>query len=175
MSGAGQGPQPAAGSGGGSAYSVPSVDASGIYQTQWTGGPAAKQPTGGGSGGGSSSSASPGSGFQVHSDGMRQQAATIADCGQQIAQVLNNLRAALTSGGEPWGTDDLGKQFGPSYTDPANQGFGSLASLGTAVTNVANQLVTQADNYDGVEQHITDSFTGLKGQSGAAGSSAEPA
>jgi uncharacterized protein YukE len=150
------------------------VDASGIYQTQWTGGPAAKQPAGGGAGGGASGSGSPGPGFQVDSDGIRQQAATIADCGQQIAQVLDNLRAALTSGGEPWGNDDLGQQFGASYTDPANQGFGSLAGLGTAVTNVANQLVTQANNYDGVEQHIANSFTSLNGQSGSAGSAGSP-
>ena len=172
MSSPGQGPQTQAGTGGGGAYSVPSVDASGIYPTQWTGGPAADQPAPGGSSGGSSGAGAPGSGFQVDSDGMRQQAATIADCGQQIAQVLTSLRAALTAGGEPWGDDDLGKQFGPSYTSPANKGFGSLASLGTAVTNVANQLAAQADNYDGVEQHITDTFNSLNGQSGSAAESA---
>ncbi|MBR7825148.1 hypothetical protein KDK95_02435 [Actinospica sp. MGRD01-02] len=138
------------------AYSAPSVDESGIYQTEYTGGPAAQQPAGGGasgsSGGGGGSSPS----FQVQSDGMRAQAAVIADCGSRAAQVLTNLRAALVSGGEPWGTDDLGKKFGHSYTGPANQGFASIAGLGAALTNVANLLAAQADNYDKVEQHLTD-------------------
>jgi uncharacterized protein YukE len=153
------------------AYSAPSVDESGIYQTQWTGGAAAKQPASGGasnSGSGGSSSSSPG--FQVDGDGVRAQAATLAQCGEQIAQVLTNLRATLTSGGEPWGTDDMGQKFGASYTGPANQGFASVAGLGAALTNVANELAAQADSYDQLDQQISDSI-GSMATGGSAGSS----
>jgi hypothetical protein len=157
-----------------SAYSAPSVDESGIYQTEWTGGAAAKQPAGGGassSGSGGSSASSPG--FQVDGDGVRSQAATLAQCGDQIAQVLTSLRATLTSGGEPWGTDDLGQKFGAGYTGPANQGFASVAGLGAALTNVANQLAAQADNYDALDQQISDSIGQMAGGTGASAGSAQ--
>lgn len=160
-------------SGSGGAYSAPSVDESGIYQTQWTGGPGAKQPAGGGaSGSGSGGSGTSSPGFQVESDGVRSQAAIIAQCGEQIAQVLSRLRATLSSGGEPWGTDDMGQKFGASYTGPANQGFASVAGLGTALTNVANELVAQADDYDKLEQELTEAFSKIaqNGGSGGAGS-----
>lgn len=148
----------------GGSFSAPTVDSSGIYQTQWTGGDAAAQPaaggaTGSGSGSGGSGSSAPS--FQVDGDGVRAQAAIIAQCGEQIAQVLTSLRAALQGGGEPWGTDDMGKKFGASYTGPANQGFASLAGLGTALTNVANQLVAQADAYDQLEGQIADAFNSI--------------
>jgi hypothetical protein len=159
-------------------YSAPSVDESGIYQTEYTGGPAAQQPSGGGAGG-SSRPASSSPSFQVDSDGVRAQAAILAQCADQIAQVLTNLRATLTSGGEPWGTDDLGKKFGHSYTGPANQGFASIAGLGAAMANTANLLASQADKYDAVEQHITDSINkigtrrgGSAGDAGSPGASA---
>lgn len=155
-----------------SAYSVPSIDESGIYQTQWTGGPAATQPAGGGIGGsgaGGASASSPG--FQVDSDGIRAQAAILAQCGEQISQVLTNLRAALGSGGEPWGTDDMGQKFGAGYTSPANQGFASVAGLGAALTNVANELAAQADTYDAVEQQIADSFGKVTGPDGGSAGS----
>lgn len=156
---------------GSGAYSAPSIDESGIYQAEWTGGPAAQQPAGGGvsagSGGGGGSSPS----FQVQSDGMRSQAAILADCGSQVTQVLIALRAMLTSGGEPWGTDDLGQKFGHSYTGPANQGFASIAGLGAALTNVANQLAAQADNYDALEQHLTDGFGKLSEKLGGGSAS----
>ena len=149
----------------GGTYSSPSVDESGIYRTQWSGGPAAKQPAGGGASGGSGSSSS-GSGFQVESDGVRSQAAILAECGDRAAQVLSSLRATLTGGGEPWGTDDLGQKFGASYTGPANQGFASIAGLGAALANVANELAAQAENYDTVEQHLTEMFGKLTGSLG---------
>ena len=157
---------------GNGAYSAPSIDESGIYQTEWTGGPAAKQPAGGGvsgsSGGGGGSSPS----FQVQSDGVRSQAAVLAECGSQVAQVLANLRATLASGGEPWGTDELAQKFGHSYTGPANQGFASIAGLGAALTNVANQLAAQADSYDALEQHLSEGIGKLAERLG--GSAASP-
>ncbi|HET9170660.1 MAG TPA: hypothetical protein VFN97_14565 [Actinospica sp.] len=140
------------------AYSAPSIDESGIYQTEWTGGPGAKQPAGGGASGGSGSGGGSSPSLQVQSDGVRSQAAILADCGSRVAQVLTALRATLTSGGEPWGTDDLGQKFGHSYTGPANQGFASIAGLGAALTNVANLLAAQADNYDALEQHLAEGF-----------------
>lgn len=144
-------------------YSVPPVDESGIYQTQWTGGPAAKQPGGHGvSNKGSGGPGTSGTGFQVQTDGMRSQAAIIAQCGQQISEVLAQLRATLTAGGEPWGTDDLGQRFGSSYTGPANQGSASIAGLGAALVNVANELTAQADTYDAVEQHAVESCRKVK-------------
>lgn len=162
-------------SSGESTYSAPSVDESGIYQAEWTGGPAAKQPAGGGAGGsGSGGSAASSPGFQVESDGVRSQAAILAQCGEQIAQVLTKLRATLAAGAEPWGTDDMGQKFGTSYTGPANQGFASIAGLGAALTNVANQLVAQADNYDELEQELTETFTKLAGQSGGSAGSTAP-
>lgn len=151
------------------AYSAPTVDASGIYPTQWTGGPAATQP----STGGASNSGSGGSGtaasFQVDSDGVRAQAAIIAECGDRIAQVMSGLRATLEAAGEPWGTDDMGQKFGSQYTGPANQGFASLAGLGSALASVASQLVAQADAYDQVEQQITETFNSMGQDAGAAG------
>lgn len=161
--------------GGGGAYSAPSVDESGIYPTQWTGGPGAKQPAGGGasgSGSGGSSSSSPG--FQVESDGVRSQAAIIAQCGEQIAQVLTRLRATLSGGGEPWGTDEMGQKFGASYTGPANQGFASLAGLGTALANVANELGAQAGNYDRLEQELAQAFGRIAQSDGSADGSSTP-
>lgn len=155
---------------GGPAYSAPSVDESGIYHVEWTGGPAAKQPAGGGVGGssgGAGASASPG--FEVESDGVRAQAAILAQCGEQVAQVFSTLRAALSSGGEPWGTDEMGQKFGTSYTGPANQGFASAAGLGTALANVANELVAQANQYDSVEEALTERFRGIAGQVGGTG------
>ena len=157
---------------GNGAYSAPSIDESGIYQTEWTGGPAAQQPAGGGASGGSGGGGGSSPSFQIQSDGMRSQAAVLAECGSQVAQVLAGLRATLASGGEPWGTDDLGQKFGHSYTGPANQGFASIAGLGAALTNVANLLAAQADNYDKLEQHLSDAF-GKLGESlgGSAASS----
>lgn len=149
------------------AYPAPSVNESGIYHTEYTGGPAAPQPTRGGvprSGGGS---APPGSGFEVDSDGVRSQAAALARCGERAAQVLDSLRGTLEASGEPWGTDDLGKQFGHGYTGPANQGFASIAGLGAALVNVANELVAQANTYDAVEQHITESINRIGGPDAA--------
>lgn len=149
-------------SGSGGSFSAPAVDASGIYATQWTGGPAATQPSSGGaSNSGSGGSSGSGASFQVESDGVRAQAAVIAQCGERIAQVLDQLRATLTSGGEPWGTDEMGQKFGAQYTGPANQGFASLAGLGTALTSVANQLMAQADAYDKAEGQITDAFKSI--------------
>lgn len=149
----------------GGAYAAPPVDESGIYQTQWTGGPAAKQPAGGGvSGSGSGGRGASSPGFLVESDGMRSQAAVIARCGERIAQVLATLRATLVAGGEPWGTDEMAQKFGASYTGPANQGFASIAGLGAALTNVANQLVAQADRYDALDQQIADTFGKLAGR-----------
>lgn len=155
------------------AYSSPSVDESGIYKTEWSGGPAAKQPAGGGASGSGSGGSSSGTGFQVESDGVRAQAAILAQCGEQVAEVLAKLRATLVAGGEPWGTDDLGQKFGASYTGPANQGFASIAGLGTALANVANELVAQAASYDTVEAKLTDTFGKLTGSLGdsASGSS----
>lgn len=152
------------------AYSAPTVDASGIYATQWTGGPAATQP----SSGGASNSGSGGSGtatsFQVDSDGVRAQAAIIAECGDRIAQVLSGLRATLAAAGEPWGTDEMGQKFGSQYTGPANQGFASLAGLGTALADVASRLAAQADAYDQLEEQITDTFNSIGKDSAAVGS-----
>jgi hypothetical protein len=160
---------------GGQAYPVPPVDESGIYQVEWTGGPAAKQPAGGGVGGSSGGAGASGPGFEVESDAVRAQAAILAQCGEQIAQVFSTLRAALSSGGEPWGTDDMGQRFGTSYTGPANQGFASAAGLGAALTNVANELVAQANAYDDVEQALTERFRGIAGQLGGAGTGAAAA
>jgi hypothetical protein len=159
-------------SGSSGAYSSPSVDESGIYRTQWSGGPGAKQPAGGGASGssGSGGASGSGSGFEVESDGVRSQAATLAQCGEQVAHVLSSLRATLTAGGEPWGTDDLGQKFGAGYTGPANQGFASIAGLGAALTNVANALVSQADEYDALEQKLKDSFGTLNGPLGESAS-----
>jgi hypothetical protein len=153
----------------GGTYSTPTVDESGIYATQWSGGPAAVQPAADKAGGGSSSGgAGAGAGFQVDSDGVRSQAAILAQCGDQLAQVLNGLRATLEAGGEPWGTDDLGQKFGENYTKPANQGFASIAGLGTALANVANELVAQADAYDQVERQITARLTSITPRTGPA-------
>lgn len=158
----------------GGAYSAPSVDESGIYQTQWTGGPAAKQPAGGGAGGsGTGGASASGPGFRVDSDGMRSRAAVLAQCGEQIAQVLTNLRATLTAGGEPWGTDELAQRFGASYTGPANQGFASIAGLGAALANVAGRLAAQADRYDALDQQIADTFAGLGGALGGSAGAAD--
>ena len=152
---------------GSGAYSAPSVDESGIYHSEYTGGPAAAQPAGGGASNSGSGSSSPSTGFQVDSDGVRAQAAALAQCADQASQVFTNLRNALVSGGMPWGTDDLGKKFGHGYTGPANQGFASIAGLGTALANVASTLAAQADNFDQLEQHLADSFNGT-GQGGNA-------
>jgi uncharacterized protein YukE len=117
----------------------------------------------------------------VDSDGVRAQAAIIAECGDRIAQVLNGLRATLEAAGEPWGTDDLGQKFGSQFTGPANQGFASLAGLGTALANVASQLAAQADAYDQAEGQITDALNSVgpdvgnlpaSGGSGSAGGAA---
>lgn len=154
------------------AYSVPPVDESGIYPTEYAGGPAAQQPAGGGAGKSGSGSGSPGTGFEVDSDGVRARAAALAQAGDQAAQVLMNLRSALVSGGMPWGTDDLGAKFGHSYTGPANQGFASIAGFGTALANVASMLAAQADNYDALEKQMTDSFNKMAEGGNAGGPSA---
>ena len=136
------------------AFSVPSVDESAIYHTETTGGAAAAGPgapaQGGSSGGGSAAGPS----FQIDSDGVRAQAAILAQCGDQIAAILTTLRNTLAGGGEPWGTDDLGKSFGHSYTGPANQGFASIAGLPAALANVANALSAQADQVDELDGQI---------------------
>lgn len=153
------------------AYSPPPVNESAIYHAQYAGGPAAQQPDRGGasrSGGGSASSAPE---FRVDSDGVRSRAAELARCGERAAQVIERLRSALESGGMPWGTDELGKRFGHSYTGPANQGFASIAGLGAALVNVAGELAAQADDYDALEQHITGAI-GRTGRQDATGSSA---
>lgn len=137
------------------AYSVPSVDESPIYHTETTGGaPAATAgaPAGGGSSGAGAAAAGPS--FQIDSDGVRAQAAVLAQCADQIATILTTLRNALTGGGEPWGTEDLGKSFGHSYTGPANQGFASIAGLPAALGNVANALSAQADQIDQLDDQI---------------------
>lgn len=155
-----------AANGGGGTYSAPSVDESGIYATQWTGGPAAVQPSESKASNAGSGGAGAGTGFQVDSDGVRAQAAILAQCGEQLAEVLSGLRATLSSGGEPWGTDELGQKFGGQYTKPANQGFASIAGLGTALTNVANELVSQANAYDQTEAQITQRITSITTGSG---------
>lgn len=148
------------------AYSAPTVDASGIYATQWTGGPAATQPASGGASNAGPGGSGTATSFQVDSDGVRAQAAIIAECGDRIAQVLSGLRATLQGAGEPWGTDDMGQKFGSQYTGPANQGFASLAGLGTAMANVASQLVAQADAYDQLEEQITDTISSIGADGG---------
>lgn len=153
-------------------FPVPSVNETGIYHTQYTGGPPAAQPDRGGaakSGGGSAPP--PGSGFSVDTAGMRAQAAILARCGDQAAQVFDRLRSALEAGGMPWGTDDLGKEFGKRYPGPANQGFASIAGLPAGLVNVANELIGQAGTYDAVEQHITESIRKIGGS--GSGSSAD--
>lgn len=149
------------------AYSAPTVDSSGIYATEWTGGDAAKQPAAGGASNSGSGGSGTAASYQVDSDAVRAQAAIIAQCGDSIAQVLSTLRTTLESGGEPWGTDDLGQKFGGEYTGPANQGFASLAGLGTALANVANQLVAQADAYDQLEEQISGAFNSVDSGSGS--------
>lgn len=152
------------------AYGVPAVNKSGIYETQYAGGPAAQQPAPGAPRPGSgSSSKSPG--FRVNTDGVRAQAAILAQCAERAAQVVDRLRASLDAGGMPWGTDDMGKKFGHEYTGPANQGFASIAGIPQALAEVANELAAQADRYDQVEQHTARQLYQL-GQGGSEGSPA---
>lgn len=139
-------------------YSAPNVPETGIYHSQYTGGPAAAQPAGGGATRSGSESSGAGSGFQVSPSGMRAQASEIAQCADQAAGVLNRLRSALEAGGMPWGTDDMGKTFGQKYTGPANQGFASIAGLPAALANVANELAGQADTYDRLEQGAAEAI-----------------
>lgn len=149
------------------------MDESPIYQTETTGGAAAV--TGGGgqsSGGGSGGSAGPS--FQFDSDGIRTQADALAQCAQQAASVLTNLRNSLISGGEPWGTDDMAKKFGHSYTGSANQGFTSLAGLPAALANVAGALAAQADQWYQVDGQISSTLNGIGGPSGSAGPTEAP-
>lgn len=157
---------------GSDAYGVPAVDKSGIYPVQYTGGPAAQQPEPGSARSGSGSS-SQSSGFQVDSDGVRAQAATLAQCADRAAQVVDRLRASLEAGGMPWGTDDLGKQFGRGYAGPANQGFGSIAGIPQSLIDVANELASQADGYDSREGQIAEAFHRI-GQGGTSGDSGAP-
>lgn len=145
------------------AFAVPSVDESAIYHTETTGGAAAAgpaAPAGGGSRGGGGAAAGPS--FQVDSDGVRAQAAILARCGEQIADILTTLRNTLMGGGEPWGTEDLGKSFGHSYTGPANQGFASIAGLPAALANVANALSAQADQIDQADGQIQQTLISVQ-------------
>lgn len=153
------------------AFPVPPVNETGIYHTEYAGGPPAVQPDRAGAATSSGGSASPSSGFAVDTAGMRSQASALAECGNRAAQVLDRLRSALESGGMPWGTDDLGKAFGHKYTGPANQGFASIAGLPAGLVNVANELIGQAGTYDAVEQHITESIRKIGGS--GSGSSAD--
>jgi uncharacterized protein YukE len=136
------------------AYPVPSVDESPIYHTETTGGAAAATASAPARGGSSGGGAAAGPSFQIDSDGVRAQAAILAQCSDQIATILSTLRSSLTGGGEPWGTEDLGKSFGHSYTGPANQGFASIAGLPAALANVANALSAQADQIDQLDDQI---------------------
>jgi hypothetical protein len=151
-------------------YQVPQVDESALYATETTGGVAAAHASaGGGSGSDGSGAGSAGPSFQVDGDGVRAQAAIIAQCGSQAADVLTRLRGQLASAGEPWGTDDLGKSFGHSYMDPANMGFTSMAGLGAALVNVANALYAQAENWDALEGLITQKVSGVAEQTNESG------
>lgn len=143
------------------AYPVPSVDRSGLYPAEYKGGPAAKQPEKGASAAGSGSGGGPSPGFEVHSDGVRAQAAALAECADRAAAVLDRLRAALEAEGMCWGSDDLGKKFGHSYTGPANQGFASIGDVPKSLTQVANELVRQANAYDALEGHTVEQVQGI--------------
>jgi uncharacterized protein YukE len=146
------------------------VDASGIYATRTEGGEAAVQPqppaSGGGrsSGGGASGPGGLGSGFQVDPSGVQSVASRIAQAGVSAAQVLTELRSALESAGEPWGTDDLGKNFGKGYTEHVNQGFASIATLGDALTGIANALVGTANAHQATEGEVTKAFAAVHSQ-----------
>lgn len=153
---------------GSDSYGVPAVSKSGIYETQYAGGPPAQQPAPGAPRPGSGSR-SPGSGFQVNTDGVRAQAEALAQCAERAAAVVDRLRSSLDAGGMPWGTDDMGKKFGHEYTGPANQGFASIAGIPQALAEVANELAAQADRYDKIEQHTAGQFRQL-GQGGSGGS-----
>lgn len=144
------------------AYPAPSVDTSGLYPVEYKGGPAAKQPAKGSPAAGSGSGAGGrSSGFEVHSDGVRAQAAALAECADRAASVLDRLRAALEAEGMCWGSDDLGKKFGHSYTGPANQGFGSIGDVPKSLAAVANELVRQANAYDALEGHTVEQVQGI--------------
>lgn len=156
-------------------YAVPQIDESALYTTETTGGAAAAYTapkSGSGSGGSGGGSAGPS--FQIEGDGVRAQAAIIAQCGSQAADVLTRLRGQLAAAGEPWGTDDLGKSFGHSYTGPANSGFTSMAGLGAALVNVANALAAQADNWDALEGLIVQQANGIAEKTGG-GNASSPA
>lgn len=143
---------------GSDADGVPAVSKSGIYPTQYTGGPAARQPASGAAKPASGTSSSPSPGLQVNSDGVRAQAAALAQCAGQAARVLDRLRGSLEAGGMPWGTDDMGKTFGHQYTGPANQGFASIAGIPQALVDVANELAAQAHGYDAIDRHAAEAF-----------------
>jgi hypothetical protein len=70
---------------------------------------------------------------------------------------------SVTSVNESW-------VYYSEYTGPANQGLASIAGIGTASANVVDTLTAQADDFDQLEQHLTDSFNGA-GQGGNADAS----
>lgn len=98
------------------------------------------------------------SAFEVDTAGMRAAAEQIGSTGEQAAQTVRELQRKLASLGQPWGSDDLGKSFAKQYLQPSQDGLKALGSLGDGLQGVAENLSAEADNYDGVEQAVTDAF-----------------
>lgn len=98
------------------------------------------------------------SGFQVDPAGMRSAAARIDGAGSQAAQVVQALQQKLAGLGSPWGTDDLGQSFAKQYVKPSQDGLDALGSIGAGLRGVAQNLSTMADNYEGVDSSVAQSF-----------------
>lgn len=156
---------------GAATYSAPDVDASTVYQTETQGGAAATPaPSATGSGGsaGGSAGTTSGPGFSIDTDALQSIAGQIAAQGTAAAQVVSRLRAALEAAGEPWGTEDIGKQFGHGYTSQVNQSFPALASLGQALAGIANGLAADAQAHDQIDTAVAQRLSSVS-TNGAAG------
>jgi hypothetical protein len=96
----------------------------------------------------------PGSpGFRVSLPRFNSASATMYTLSLELKDSLDWLRQgldAMISGrgeGPPWGTDEVGVEFGKQYTDTACTAFVAIGSYVEQVADGASKLATASDRY----------------------------
>lgn len=89
--------------------------------------------------------------FSVDTDGLHAQMPYLRELAGRFQSVGTNLEAKLHALGQPWGSDETGRQFYESYAGPHQQILTGISETGEVLESTGDGIETMAKNYQIVE------------------------
>lgn len=103
-------------------------------------------------------------GLQLDPDGLRHQAAQLADLGERVGQTYTGLRDAMVQAEGCWGDDYLGEAFATDFKPQADQLLANLRAMAESLYGTAGEVADAAHQFESQDQGSADQMHRMAGE-----------